>query len=530
MLAQMDNIQNTKGISEYYVGIYVRLSREDENTKESESILNQKDFLTNYVINKGWILVDIYCDDGYSGTNFERPDFKRMINDIEEGKINLVITKDLSRLGRDYIETGYYLEKYFPSNDIRYIAVNDGVDTMSDSTNNDMNPFRSVINDMYARDISRKVRTAMDTKRKIGKFVGAFAPYGYKKCPDDKNKLIIDEEAAAVVKRIYDLYLDGYGYGKITNILNDDGVLSPIQYKVIKNSNYKNPKSKINLWGPQTVKNILSNPTYCGCLTQNKCVKINYKVNKFKLVPRDEWITVKDTHEPIIDKVAFNMVQKMMASNIVLDYPKHKRTHLLAGLLFCGDCGGRMTYIKTHKGEIYCVCSMYKRFRKIRCTRHSILERELEECVLFDLKNISLYAVNHDILYKVAKEHPNDLKYDDIKSEMLNIKAKLQDIKLIIKSIYEDKLKGILTEQDFINLSKDYNMERERLNIKLTQLQDKLNALNRDKDNNDTLMEIVRNFTSFDNVDNAILSRLIEKIDIFEDQKVVIHYKFKKPF
>lgn len=337
-----DNI-NVK-YNNYKVGIYCRLSREDELGYQSESIKNQKDYLTKYVVDNEWTIVDIYIDDGYTGTNFDRPDFKRLIKDIEKGNINIVITKDLSRLGRDYISTGYYLEKYFPENDIRYIAVNDAIDTFKNSAGNDISPFKSVINDMYAKDISMKVRSVMDSKRKEGKFIGAFAPFGYKKCKEDKNKLEIDEKIAPIVRRIFHMYIGGFGISKIAHTLNDEGVICPTEYKQ-KTTNYKGTVIK-RLWNHNTVRAILKNPTYMGCLAQNKYKKVNYKSKKLRTLSSDEWIIIEDTHKPIIDKKTFKDVQSMMKRKYSSEYKGKKSNRLFSGFVYCGDCEAYMTYTK----------------------------------------------------------------------------------------------------------------------------------------------------------------------------------------
>lgn len=228
----MQNQINNSGLTAgFRAAIYCRISREDSGLEQSESIVNQRDFLQRYVKEQGWQLYDVYIDDGFTGTSFDRPGFKRLLADIEAKRVNLVITKDLSRLGRDYITTGHYIERYFPEKRVRYIAVNDNIDTYIDSMGNDITPFRSVINDLYARDISVKVRAAMDSKRKEGKFIGAFPPYGYLKDPTDKNKLILDEETAPVVAQIFQLYVEGWGLSQIARWLNEEGIITPLERK-----------------------------------------------------------------------------------------------------------------------------------------------------------------------------------------------------------------------------------------------------------------------------------------------------------
>ena len=300
----------------YNVGMYLRLSKEDETAGQSESIENQKKIVTSYVLEKNWNIVEIYIDDGFSGLNFKRPAFERMIKDIENKKIDLVITKDLSRLGRDYIDTGYYLERYFPTKNVRYIAINDGIDTYKDNGNNDISPFKSVINDMYAKDISKKIRAVMDNKRINGEFIGAFAPYGYLKSPDDKSKFIIDEKASKIVKRIFDMYVSGESMGRIVSTLNSENIPCPAKYK-LSTSTYKNAMVKRYKWCQETIKRILTNPTYMGCMTQRRQEKISYKVDRFKKIPRNNWIIVEDTHEPIIPPETFQLVQDMIERKTV---------------------------------------------------------------------------------------------------------------------------------------------------------------------------------------------------------------------
>ncbi|WP_034328294.1 recombinase family protein [Alkaliphilus transvaalensis] len=511
----------------FNVGVYVRLSREDLDATESESIKNQKDYLTRYVIENGWNLVEVYCDDGYSGTNFDRPSFQRLIEDIESKRINMVITKDLSRLGRDYIGTGHYLERYFPEHNVRYIAVNDGIDTFNESSNNDMSPFRSVINDMYAKDISKKVRSVMDAKRNNGEFIGAFAPYGYAKDPQDKSKLIIDKEVAPIIVRVFEMYLQGHGYSHICHVFNDEGILSPAAYKAQK-TKYKNPKSKLGLWTHETIKRILTNPTYAGNLTQNRSKKINYKVKKLKAISKNNWITVKGTHEPIIPAEKFELVQQMINKKVSNEYSTEKSKHMLSGLIFCGDCGERMTFTKTAKGTSYCICSKYKRFKK--CSRHSFLEEGLEKHVLDELKQISKYAIDKEKLLKIAQDKSNNTKGNKLEDDIAQINNRLTEIKRVIKNLYEDKLKGIISELDFIDLTQDYNKEREQLNKRLNNLDVTRKELAQHNSETDRLITLVQDIASFDNISKAIIAKLVDKIEIFEEQKIVIHYKFKKPF
>jgi len=555
------------------VGIYIRLSYADEDKAggESESIINQKMLLTRYVKEKNWNLVDIYCDDGFTGTDFNRPGFKRLIDDIKRKRINTVITKDLSRLGRDYIETGYYLEKFFPENKIRYIALNDGIDTFSGNMDDDMTPFRAVINDMYSRDISRKIRSAMDIKKKSGKFIGAFAPYGYLKCPHDKNRLIIDKNTAPVIARIFGLYLSGFGYKQIASILQGEGVLTPGAYKML-HTNYRNARTKSDRWAPETIKSILTNPTYCGSVAQNKSVKVSYKSRKMISRKKDEWIVVNNTHEAIIDKETFEIVQKMIemktwgscsgkdysgrnySGRSYVNYSGRQGNHLFSGLLYCGDCGGRMTYAKQGNGRTYCICMNHKRFNN--CSWHSIPEDETEKIILDKMAQISMLSCNKEKLLEIIT---NKLKSKELIRSSNEYKRKqtekrLSEIGRIVKKIYEDRVNGILAENDFAGLIREYAQERERLETELKRLllpgmackagvagdckkeggngNDNVNDNGNNNESNlkdDYMKKFLHDFIGFKSPNKATLISLIKRVEIYERGKILVRFNFDSP-
>ena len=305
-----------KGSKIYNVGIYIRLSREDEekNKVESESITNQRNIILDYInkLDENFKVYDEYVDDGYSGTNFDRPSFNKLIQDIESGKVNCVITKDYSRLGRDYIKSGEYLEKYFPSHNVRYIAILDNIDTLYDSSSNDFAPFKAVFNDQYAKDISKKVRSSLASKKGKGEFLGWKAVYGYKLDENDRYKLVIDEEAAKVVRRIFQMAYEGKSCKVIADILTNEGVPIPSVYA---NLNRGKKSSAYGLWCSRTIDEMLNNETYIGNLTQGRRRTINYKIKKEIRVPKEQWIVKENTHEPIIDKQMFEIVQATYKKN-----------------------------------------------------------------------------------------------------------------------------------------------------------------------------------------------------------------------
>lgn len=516
----------------YNVGLYLRLSREDEESGQSMSIKNQKDYLVNYVLEKGWNITKIYIDDGYSGLNFDRPDFKKMIADIENKKINLVITKDLSRLGRDYIDTGYYIERYFPQKNIRYIALSDGIDTFTKSANNDMTPFKSVLNDMYAKDISKKIRTVMDTKRINGQFIGAFAPFGYVKSAEDKNKLLVDGVAAETVKRIFFMYLNGCSIAKIASTLTEENVPTPTEYKrTVQNLSYVNVNIKYNVWRTETIKGILTNPTYIGNMAQHRSEKISYKMKKFKKIPRKDWIIAEDTHEAIISKDDFSFVQEKIKQKAQLQYPTERVTHLLGGIIFCGDCKMPMTFRRVgKKKEFICLCSGYSRFGKEKCQRNTIKEDVLNEYVLSHLKSISEKVFEDKAEFCTSFNTKNaDLNDNSIQKEAEKILKRLTEIKKIIKSLYEDKVRGIVTEEDFLMMSSEFNDEKEKLSMRISEIEDEKNKI-QEKKSPEQIIDIIEKIVSFDIVSPLLIGQLIEKIEIYKSNEIVITYKFYNPF
>ncbi|MEY8321670.1 recombinase family protein [Lachnospiraceae bacterium 46-61] len=361
------------------VAIYVRVSQEDEKNGVSESIQNQISYLKQYLFQNDMVLYEVYCDDGFSGLNFERPAFQKMIQDIENGMINCVVVKDLSRLGRDYIGVGYFTEQYFPQKNIQLIAVNDNIDTENENIQQELIPFKALLNDFYAKDISKKIKASFHAKRQNGEFIGAFAPYGYQKDSHNKNHLIIDTYTSNVVQNIFMWYLQGENMSSIAQKLNDNGILSPAVYKM-KHTYYQNANIKYGLWTQQTIKNILSNETYVGNITQGKTKKVNYKNKKLKKIPKQHWIVKQNTHKPIIDYSLFQNVQTMLNQKSKTQKTNQKTMHLLGGLLYCGDCGSSMTFRKNKKGDFILLCSRYARYGQ--CSRHQFYEHKCNDIIL----------------------------------------------------------------------------------------------------------------------------------------------------
>jgi hypothetical protein len=353
---------------------------------------------------------------------------------------------------------GHYILRYFPEKNVRYVALNDEIDTFVDNITNDYLAFKLSYNDLYPKDTSRKVRNVFLSKKMNGEFIGAFVPYGYQKDPANKNKLVIDPETAPVVKRIFMMYLDGLGYTRIANTLESEGIMPPTAYKALT-SNYKNPKAQRGYWTEETIRNILISPTYEGNLTQNKRGTANYKLNKLKTLPQEEWIIVPNTHEAIIEEEAFGRVQERIAENPVYLYKEPKCPHLLTGLLFCGDCGHRITFYKSNRNQMYCICSNYKRFRKR--TRHGVRENALEALVIRNCKRSRALMIDQERLMKIVQKTGNESQTHRFELEINRIQNELESLKRFTSSLYEDKVKVIIDEEYFIEQFQGYSRKRD---------------------------------------------------------------------
>ena len=501
----------------YKVAIYIRLSKEDmdKGYDESESITNQKALLIEYVEKLGWEyeLVDIYIDPGYTGTNFNRPDFKRMIRDIELGKINMVITKDLSRLGRDYIETGEYIEKWFPENNVRYVSVTDNIDTFATNNgNNDIAPFKSILNDMYSKDLSKKIKTALHTMQKQGKWVGGKTPLGYMKDPKDKNHLVICEEEAKIVKTIFGMAISGNNVGEIRDYLNNNNIPTTNQIRY----------NKATFWENKTVKLILQNKVYVGVTIQNKRSRISYKNRKLRANPEEQWQIVENTHKPIIDKNVFDRVQKIV---IVQNYNRNekKNTFLLDGLLFCYECKHKIGVRGKKNGNYYMVCNNYRRNSKLKlCTSHGFSYSNLEDTVINYIKNLFQKIDSEKIELEVKK---GMTKYDYGK-----VLQKLEnEIKLInsnIDQMYIDKLNNKISEEMYERLLIKFGdeikqKEKEYMEIKQQKEESK-------QDNTEKIKSVIQEFLSLNKPTSEIMKVIINRIEIHQDKQVDLYFNFKQ--
>ena len=515
--------------------MYIRLSREDGDKQESESIGNQRKILQRYIKESNLDVIQEYVDDGISGTTFNRPSFNKMIDDIENGTINMVITKDLSRLGRDYIKTGYYLEDYFPKNNVRYVAITDGIDTYIDSTNNDITPFKAIMNDMYAKDISKKIRSVLKEKQKQGEYMCSIPAYGYKRHPSIKNKLIIDEQVKDVVEKIFDMYANSHGSVEIVKFLNSKKYLSPTGYRktgIVQDEN----KTGYD-WNEVTLCNILKNEVYIGNTVQNKKSVISYKVKKIRTIEKENQIRVDNTHEAIIDKDTFEKVQCIIekrGTNTKLKYD-----YLLRGLIYCYHCKRKLQIVlkknskRNAKSHPYITCSDAK---ERGCYPLNMNYEKFEKHIINIVKKICQIYADKEIFYSIYKKYQNktlDIR-ERYKKKIEQIDKAILDINNNLDKMYMDKLRGVLQEEDYIRVSQKFNFERitlceqkKELEEKLIGFDNKIESKNHTKEEKE-LDELIENFLKLEKIDKIYLFRLINKIEIDKDKNVYIYFNFSK--
>lgn len=513
---------------------YCRLSRDDGAEVESASISTQKTMITSYIREHGWLLADIYVDDGYSGTNFNRPDFQRMIQDIEDKKIDCVITKDLSRLGRDYLQCGMYQEIYFPEHGIRYIAINDGYDSINTVMGMDITPFRNILNEMYAADTSQKVRTALRTRFMAGEYHGSVPPYGYRKDPLDHHRLIVDEQAAAVVRKIYDRALQGEGVRNIRNWLNTQHILRPSSYAAIERGErtfdkWAEDESKLYHWTENAVRQILRSPTYAGNLTGYKRVSVGMKSKKKLSRLPDEWEVVPNTHEGIVSQVEFDMVQDMMNARSKGGRHTLRPENLFAGIAVCADCGCSMALRNAHrrkrednKRNLLYVCHNYTSYGNENCTQHRIELEELYQVVLEDINRLAEQALSDKDFVDSLKERVCATSMSvasTAQSEQRRLGKRLAELDTLFTSLYEDKALGRISARNYEQISSKYTEEQDILQERLEQLDRQLAAVKEQNQQVEDFADLITAYKGITELTRPIVQNLIESIKIYETEK-----------
>ena len=525
---------------EKITALYCRLSRDDELSGDSMSIQTQKTILERYAKEHGLVNCEFFADDGYSGTNFDRPDFQRMLALIEDDKVAAVCVKDLSRLGRNYLQTGLYTEVIFPEHNVRFIAVNDNVD--SESGDNEFAPFRNIMNEWYSKDCSKKVRSAYRAKAIKGDFTGPVAPYGYQKDPANKYHLIVDDEYAPVVRRIFRMALEGKTCCMIATILQREKVLTPQAYRMIHDGMYFSEERKNNpyAWMSPSVKALLSNPVYLGNMVSQRVTTRSYKDRRRLERPRDEWITVENTHEALVDQATFDTVQERL--KIKKPDWTYNPMNIFRGLLFCGECGRRMVFSSwtcakgNENGKFS--CAKYRRYGGNECSAHHIGLSDMTALVLEDIRrHASLAAADKDLYAEYLaglSEQGADGERTSWEKESERCRKRLDELAVIQRKLYEDSVFGRIPEERYAALSAAYEEEAKELKDRRSELQDRIAAYGKRARSSEEFAELVARYTDITELTEELLNTLVEKIAVHEKEivdgevlmRVDIYYRF----
>jgi DNA invertase Pin-like site-specific DNA recombinase len=500
--------------------LYCRLSRDDELQGDSNSIKNQKSILKKYADDNGFINTEFFVDDGVSGTTFDRPGFQRMIAEMDAGRIGTIIVKDMSRLGRDYLKVGYYTEIVFPNAEVRFIAINNGVDS-ANQQDSDFTPFLNIINEWYAKDTSKKIRAVFKAKGESGKPLCTTPPFGYKKDPDDNNHWIVDEDAAKVVKHIFQLCIEGYGPTQIAHKLKDEEIFTPSYY-------FKSiglyPTALITeepcKWSARTVANILDKQEYLGHTINFKTRRKSYKIKKKIDNDPSEWKVFKNKHEAIIDEDTFQTVQRIRNG-------RRKRTPLgempiLSGMVYCADCGAKLYQVRSkdwnHDKE-YMVCATYRKRGKHNCTSHQIRNIDIEKALLYMIQQVTSFARDYqDEFVEVVTKTNNkelDKKMREYKKELEQSQARVSKLDFFIQRLYEDNVEGKVSDEQFIKMSSTYEKEQQTLSSRIIELTSIINDEQEKVVNTGSFLNLVKNYTNITKLDAEIIRTFIEKVYVY---------------
>ena len=519
----MNNTPNRNKIT----ALYCRLSHEDELAGESNSISNQKDILKKYADEHGFFNTQYYIDDGYSGVDFERPDFKRMIDDVDNGRIGVIITKDLSRLGRNHLHVGLYTEEYFPKNNVRYIAINDNVDTANpNSSGTDMAAFYNIFNEFHVKETSKKIRATWRIKAQRGERVASRPAYGYMKNPDNPKQIIPNPETAPVVKRIFQMCAEGMGPSYIARVLENDKIYTPTMYEFKRTGtrltglNEELPYS----WSAQTITDMFENVIYLGHTLNLKTENISYKDHRKRIRPKDQQVMIENTHEAIVNQETWDIVHKLRDG-------KRRRTKsgyksIFAGILFCADCKSKLYFvsgdsIKTE--QFHFICGKYRKKGRDNCSIHSINEKVLYEIVLEEIRRVTEFARKRteEFAEYINKNSETQLKKElkDKQKLLDKHKKRLTEVSTIFRKLYEDNALGRITDEQFQMLSQGYVEEKKQLETDISELETIVAEMKTKSGSSKTFIELAKRFTDIQELTPEILYTFISKIEIHEKVK-----------
>lgn len=512
--------------------LYLRLSKEDvdkvKKGDDSASIVNQRLLLTDYALAKKFQIVNVYSDDDESGLYDNRPEFERMMFDAKSDAFDIIIAKTQSRFSRNMEHIEKYLHHDLPNLGIRFIGVVDGVDTDHED-NKKSRQINGLVNEWYCEDLSKNIKSALRAKMKAGQFLGSSCPYGYRKDPDNHNRLVIDEYAAAIVRRIYQLYLSGYGKAKIGSLLSSDGVLIPTLYKrQTLGENYYNCRSldTTKNWSYQTIHTILNNETYIGNMVQNKANTISYKDKKKKLLPKEEWIIVKNTHEPIIEPEVFYRVQKLQKTRMK-NVDAGKENSIFAGMIYCADCKHAMVRKYARRGSKAFTgyqCKTYKTYGKQYCESHSIDMQSLKEAVLFSIQEQARHILRQE---DVEELHEWMIQYEtknDINVQTADLQKKIEKIKSFKKKTYHNYMEEVISKEDYLRYIHEYDDQINELQIRQTAMQQKAES---QQSAYDKWTEDFIDFMNVPELTRDMVLELIRQIQVNADGSVTIWYQFR---
>jgi DNA invertase Pin-like site-specific DNA recombinase len=521
----MNRQSQTAVKNDLITAIYCRLSRDDELQGDSNSIKNQKAILQKYATDNGFGNIQFFVDDGYSGTTFDRPDWQRLSGMIDEGQIGTLIVKDMSRLGRDYLQVGMLTEMVFPNNDVRFIAVNNGVDSVN-GTENDMTPFINLFNEFYAKDTSRKIRAVFKAKGNAGKPLCTNPPYGYIKDPEDKNHWIIDGTAAEVVREIFHLCVQGYGVSKIANIITAKHIMNPTAHAKALGIGVSDNRSTADdyKWGNSTISHMLTRQEYIGSTVNFKTYRKSYKQKKQLKNDPDNWQIFEGTHEAIIDSETFAIVQRLREGRRRVT-PMGEMP-ILSGMLFCADCGAKLYQVRhrgwTHDKEHF-VCATYRKV-KGGCSSHQIRNVVVEELLLDGIRNITAFARDHEdefvqmVTDKTRAEVNRNLRDDKRELEQAQVRAgKLDDI---IQRLYEDNLDGKISDERFAKMTTSYEDEQKTLESRIRELKAAIGTVTENTSNVDAFLKLVRKYTDIQELTAEIIREFVEKIYVYKVERI----------
>lgn len=508
--------------SEKFTILYCRLSRDDELQGDSNSIVNQKNILSKYAKENGFKNTHFIVDDGYSGTNFQRPGWNELLELIDNNKVETIIVKDMSRLGRDYLKVGFYTEVLFVEKNIRFIAINNGIDS-SNQTDSDFTPFLNIINEWYAKDTSKKIRAVMKAKGESGKYLTTRPPFGYTKSPDDNTKWIVDDEAARVVKMIFDLCLEGYGTSQIARILKDKKVLTPFSYWNTKGQAFKYSENPHN-WSADTVAGIIEKKEYLGHTVNFKTYKQSYKSKKKCTNPEEKQLVFENTHEPIIDADTWKRVQELRRNK--RRPSKTGKTNMFSGIAYCADCGQKLYYCTSNYFESrqdHFVCSTSRKGKEY-CSTHFIRAVVLEKGVLAHLKYVIGYVSAYEKQFREimsAKQKAEVKKEISTKKKLLaKCENRISELDRLFKNIYEDKANRVLSEDRFKMLAEDYEKEQQELELKIVSLSAEISETEEQSDNLEKFISKIHKYLDLQELTPTVLNDMVKRVYVHAPQTV----------